>query len=148
MNLSESSLESIQHCLRKAIFHYATGEEPTIVTDIHIQPKQDSGELIIFNDDDDELAHILVEEWIDNADDSFYSEVEELLRSCLVELRKEGFFDTLSLMKPYSFVMVDDEKETLSELLLIDDDTLVLGDELLRGLDKDLNDFLEKLMKE
>jgi len=148
MNLSESSLESIQHCLRKAIFHYATGEEPTIVTDIHIQPKQDSGELLIFNDDDDELAHILVEEWVDNTDDSFYSEVEELLRSCLVELREEGLFDTLSLMKPYSFVMVDDEKETLSELLLIDDDTLVLGDELLKGLDNDLNDFFEKLMKE
>lgn len=148
MNLSESSLESIQHCLRKAISRYTTGEEPTIVTDIHIQPKQDSGELLVFNDDEQELAHAVVEEWVDNNDDSFYSEVEELLRSCLLEFREQGLLDALTIMKPYSFVMVDDEKETLSELLLMDDDTLVLGDDLLKGLDKDLDDFLEKLMKE
>ena len=52
-------------------------------------------------------------------------------------------------MKPFSFVLVDDEKETVAELLLIDDeDTLLLSDELLKGLDEELDDFLKKLLEE
>ena len=49
----------------------------------------------------------------------------------------------------FSFVLVDDEKETVAELLLIDDeDTLLLSDELLKGLDEELDDFLKKLLEE
>ena len=40
------------------------------------------------------------------------------------------------------------EKETVAELLLVDDDTMMLSEELLKGLDEELDDFLEKLLKE
>jgi hypothetical protein len=42
---------------------------------------------------------------------------------------------------------VDDEKETVAELLLVDDDTLMLSSELLEGLDEELDDFLKKLLE-
>ena len=48
----------------------------------------------------------------------------------------------MTILKPYSFVLVDEEKETVAELLLIDDDTILVNDELLKGLDKELDDFL------
>ena len=49
------------------------------------------------------------------------------------------FYDTLS----------DEEKETVAELLLIDDDTILVNDELLKGLDKELDDeFLEGLERD
>ncbi|GAE16949.1 hypothetical protein JCM6292_3463 [Bacteroides pyogenes JCM 6292] len=51
------------------------------------------------------------------------------------------------ILKPYSFVLVDEEKETVAELLLIDDDTLLLNDELLKGLDKELDNFLKELLE-
>lgn len=45
-------------------------------------------------------------------------------------------------MKPYSFVLVDEDRETVAELLLVDDeDTLLLNDELLKGLDEELDAF-------
>ena len=50
-------------------------------------------------------------------------------------------------MKPYSFVLVDEDKETVAELLLIDDDTLLVDDELLKGLDKELDEFLKNLLE-
>ena len=51
-------------------------------------------------------------------------------------------------MKPYSFVLVDDDKETVSELLLVDDeDTMLLDDELLKGLDEELDAFLKDLLE-
>ena len=38
-------------------------------------------------------------------------------------------------------------KETVAELLLIDDDTLLVDDELLKGLDKELDEFLKNLLE-
>lgn len=57
-------------------------------------------------------------------------------------------FEKMCIVKPYSFVWVNKEHETLGELLLVDDDTLLLNEELLSGLDQELNEFLEKLMEE
>ena len=62
-------------------------------------------------------------------------------------MKENGSFDKLTILKPYSFVLVDEDKETLSELLLVDDDTLLVNDELLKGLDKELDDFLKDLLE-
>ena len=54
----------------------------------------------------------------------------------------------MSILKPYSFVLEDDEKENVAELYLVDDDTVIIDPDLMEGLDKDLNEFLEKLLKD
>ena len=42
----------------------------------------------------------------------------------------------------------DEDRETVTELLLIDDeDTLLLNDELLKGLDEELDAFLKDLLE-
>ena len=56
-------------------------------------------------------------------------------------------FDKLNILKPYSFVLVDEDKETIAELLLMDDDTLLVNDELLKGLDEELDTFLKDLLE-
>lgn len=149
MNISKQSRLSIVSALKEALSNYKGGEENSVITDIHLQPKSDSGELIIFNDDDKELARTLIDEWIEYESDEFYTEVEPVLRSELHALKENGLLKELCLIKPYSFVLVDDDKETVVELLLMDDeDTLLLNDDLLKGLDEELNDFLEKLLKD
>ena len=47
-----------------------------------------------------------------------------------------------------SFVLEDDDKETIAELYLVDDETVIIDPDLMEGLDKDLNDFLENLLKD
>ena len=49
-------------------------------------------------------------------------------------MKSKDTFDKLTIMKPFSFVLVDDDKETIAELLLLDDDTLLVNEELLKGL--------------
>lgn len=149
MKISDKSRAAITDSLKEALCRYVTGTGNTVVTDIHLQPNADSGELLIFNDDDEELSRVIVDEWVECDSDDFYKEIEPVLRSLLAGLKDAGLLDKLSLMKPFSFVLVDDEKETVSELLLIDDeDTLLLSDELLKGLDEELDDFLKKLLEE
>ncbi|MDO4181919.1 MAG: hypothetical protein Q4D36_11600 [Bacteroidales bacterium] len=149
MKLSTQSQTAIQASLREAMGRYAAeGEEQTVITDIHLQPKQDTGELIIFNDDEEELSRTIVEEWVEYEKDDFYTVTERVLRSAVLSLREQGALEKIKLMKPYSFVLVDDEKETVAELLLVDDeDTLLLNEELLKGLDEELDAFLKDLLE-
>jgi hypothetical protein len=149
MKLSAKSHAALTAAVQEALGRYLHGEENSVVTDIHFQPKSDSGELVIYNDDDEELARTILEEWVEYADDDFYAQVEHLLRTELNALKSQGALDKLCIMRPFSFVLVDDEKETVTDLLLMDDDdTLLLNEDLLKGLDEELDDFLKKLLEE
>ena len=44
-------------------------------------------------------------------------------------------------------VLVDEDKETVTELLLVEEETVLVNDELLNGLDKELDDFLKELLE-
>lgn len=41
-------------------------------------------------------------------------------------------------MKPYSYVLEDDDKDSIAELYVVDDDTIIVGGDLMDGLDEDL----------
>lgn len=148
MKVSKESFTLIESAIKEALTpYYVTGDQ-SVVTDIHLQVNNETGELYLFNDEDQELSKVIITEWVDNRTEDVMKGCEQVLRNKLQRMRDEKAFDRLALVKPYSFVLVDDEKETISELMLIDDDTLLLNSELLAGLDEELNDFLEKLMKE
>lgn len=146
MKLSQQTQSTIESAIRKAVSKYACTGEQTIVTDIHLQPNSTSGELFIF-DDDDELNCVTIDEWTACESDDFYENTQRVLRQILIKMKEAGEFDKLSILEPYSFVLVDEDKETVADLLLIDDDTLLVDDELLKGLDKELDDFLKELLE-
>ncbi|MGR4858995.1 hypothetical protein ABLT32_08025 [Bacteroides pyogenes] len=147
MKLSQQSLLSIESTIQKAVGRYIRGCEQATVTDIHMQPDQISGLLVIYNDDDEELGSVMVKEWATYEGDDFMEKAESALRNILDKMEDGGDFEKVMILKPYSFVLVDEEKETVAELLLIDDDTLLLNDELLKGLDKELDNFLKELLE-
>lgn len=148
MKMSEQSRASIVSALKTALCRYTSEGDETVVTDIHLQPNSESGELIIFDDDDQELSRTIINEWVEYESDDFYTVVEPILRAEVEALKESGKLEKLGLMKPYSFVLVDEDKETVAELLLVDeDDTLLLNDELLKGLDEELDAFLKDLLE-
>lgn len=147
MKLSQQTQSLIEATIKKAIGKYLCGCEQTMVTDIHLQPNLSSSELIIFDDDDEELAATIIEEWSSYNGHDFYKDVERILRTILTRMKEGGALDKLSILQPYSFVLVDEEKETISELLLIDEDVLLVNDELLKGLDEELDEFLKELLE-
>ena len=146
MKLSQQSLSAIEKAIQKAVNKYAGLPEQSIVTDIHLQPNQNSGGLIIFDDEDKELACISIEELANDDSDDFYEEMQHILQTLLSKLKEEGTFDRLAIMTPYNFVLVDEDKETVAELLIVDDDTLIVNDDLLKGLDEELDTFLKDLL--
>lgn len=148
MNLSSRSYTAIKTSIEEALEKCAAGVCHVLVTDVHLQPKRDTGELIVLNDDDEILSRINVQEWLDYKKDDFYGVVEATLHKILLDVQHLGLLDELPLMKPYSFVLIDEEKETVAELLMVDDlETMFLNDNLLKGLDEELDAFLKDLLE-
>ena len=146
MKATSQTIQQIERALRKVASKYPEGQEDMVLTDIHLQANADSGELLAFNDDDDELTRCVVEQWIGNGDDNFYKEITPVLRQCVAGMKET--WEKSSILKPFSFVLVDDDKETVCDLFLVDDDTMIVDGELLKGLDEDLDAFLKKLLAE
>jgi len=147
MKLSTSSHNSIVSAIQKALQAYASAGK-AVCTDIYLQPHMGSGELMVFNDDDEILSVVVVDDWCGANPEDFYSGCEVILKKILNHMFGEGEFSSLSIVKPYSFVLVDDEKETFADLLIVDEEeTMFLSDELLKGLDEELNAFLKDLLE-
>ena len=146
MKATSQTIQQIERVLHKIASKYPEGREDMLLTDIHLQANADSGELLAFNDDDEELTRCVVEQWIGNGDDNFYREITPILRQCIAGMKEA--WEKTSILKPFSFVLIDDEKETVCDLFLVDDDTMILDGELLKGLDEDLDAFLKKLLEE
>ena len=118
--------------------------EPTVLTDIHVRVTQESGEIVIFNDDDEEITRCVIEEWIDNNDENFYEEITPIIRRSINNIK--NIVDNLGILKPYSFVLENDDNESITELYVVDDDTVIIDKDLMEGLDEDLNKFLKDLL--
>ena len=144
MKANEQTLQQIERASRKVADKFPPAEEPTVLTDIHLRVNQETGELLAFDDDDNEITRCVVEQWIDNKDDNFYDEVTAALRKTIASKRE--MVNQMSILKPYSFVLEDEERENIAELYVVDDDTVIIDKELMEGLDKDLNDFLNQLL--
>ena len=144
MEITEQTILQVERFIKKVAQKFPTVEESeaSLLTDIHIRVSQDSGEMLAFDDDDVEITRCVVEQWIDCKDENFYDEIADCLRGLL---RKNAeIIDNLGLLKPYSFVLEDDDKQHLGELYLADDDTIILGGDLMQNLDQDLDGFLDE----
>lgn len=144
MPLSTQTQESLKNAIKEMARGFITAEE-TKVTDFHICVNGESGTLIIYDDDDNTLARVHIKEWEGCNDEAVY---EKELRNTLGKMQEEGIFDSINIVKPYSFVLVDEEKEAIVDLLYVDDDTLILSEDLLEGFDEEMNEFLKHLLED
>lgn len=148
MKLSAASHTLVVLCIQKALEKYMSDNGTNSITDIHLQPDLVSGRLLISDDDDIVLAEQQLPEWESANPENFYVDAEVALKRALNQLREKGAMEALKILKPYSFVLEDSAKETVAELLLVDEEeTLFLNDELLKGLDDELDAFLKDLLE-
>ena len=146
MKTNEQTLQQIERALRKTAEKFPVKVDIQPMTDIHIRVTQESGELRTFDDDDHELTRCVVEEWIDDKSDDFYTAVASTLRKVIKRMEKQ--LSDLPILKPYSFVLEDDDRETIEELYVAGNDTVIIDPLMMQDLDEDLDNFLRNLLEE
>ena len=142
MSLSRETENRLQEVITKMTKEFITAEE-TKVTDFHINVN--NGELTIVDDDDNSLARVHILEWENEHNEEVF---EKALRGILNAMNERGDFESLNIAKPYSFVLTDDDRQSIVDLLIVDDDTLILSEDLLKGFDEEMNEFLKQLLEE
>ena len=145
MKATQQTIQQIQRAIRKVAAKFPKDADP-VLTDIHMQVKPDSAELLTYNDEMEELDRAVIGQWLEPTEEDLYEVAASVIKQCLGMLRNE--IDKMSILHPFSFVLMGEDGETISDLYIVDDDMMMLDTELLQGLDEELDAFLEKLMKE
>ena len=144
MTETEQTQQQIERFLKKVAQKFTANDCEMPMTDIHLRVSQDSGDLMAFDDSDVEITRCVIDQWIDNKSDNFYQEIATILRSSLNRIK--DVVENMSIMKPYSFILEDDDKNNIAELYLVDDDIAIIGGDLMHDLDNDLDNFLKDLL--
>jgi hypothetical protein len=144
MKATEQTIQQIGRFINKIAEKFPLQEEVNMLTDIHIRVSQDNGDMIAYDDNDNEITRCVIEQWIECKEDAFYDQVLLQLRSNFK--KNANIVDNLGLLKPYSFVLENDDCENMGEVYMADDDTVIIGGDIMPDLDKDLDKFLSTLL--
>ena len=146
MKASEETVATLERVFKKIAQKLPATDDPVLMSDIHLCVSQDSGELLAYDDNDNEITRCVVDEWIDSKENDFYDMVAVVLRDEL--MRMHEVVENLGILKPYSFILENDEREHCAELYLVDSDIKIIGGDLMQGLEADLDKFLDNLLKQ
>ena len=91
MKAKDQTLQQIERAIRKVVEKFPTRDEATTLTDIHLRVNQETGELVAFDDDDQEITRCIVEQWIDNKDDDFYEQIVPVIRR-VIDKQKQRLY--------------------------------------------------------
>lgn len=144
---SPSSL--IRSTFVEAIDTLSKDYQGSSLTDVFITVDKESGEVAFYDDEENKVAEIVIFDWVDKVEELSDEKVISILREVTEDLDKEEMFSSLDLYKPFSVNYADDNLEVIEELLLINEDsTIKLDNDLMEKFDREFDDFLNKLLNE
>lgn len=151
MNANSAKVQSvIETALTSAIGKLTGNEVCSYVSDLYIQADSESGELQIYDEEEKLVEKIVIFDWVNNSEgeDKFNKRVAASVKAVLTILSTKGVFEHPRFIKPLSVSLTDEDFVEIEELLFLDDDMLRLDDPLLKDLDAELDDFLDKLLSD
>ncbi len=146
METTELTFQQIDRVIKKIVEKFPPSQEASLLTDVHLCVSQETGEVMVLDDDDKEITRSVIEQWINAADDDFYEQVAMILRKEFQKFASQ--IEEMSILKPYAFVLENEERDEQHELYVVDDETVIIDPILMRNLDRDLDSFFENLMKD
>ena len=148
----EALYHILDHTFRKAMAQLDKSDSSAAIVDLYLLPNPDAGDFTILDDDDHVLVKEPVSVWEEQYEtmdsDEALKECESVLREIVHVVKEEGGFGHINIMKPFSVLMVDEEMEIIAEILLIDDEQMLLDDDFLDHMDKELDGFYKQLMSD
>ncbi len=142
---------SVQDAFIKVLMKVAARN--IVLSDMYVRiSEDDEPSLIIYDDADSVLLTAPLNcwsEWREAFDEPEYlPELITLLTETVNAPELYELFDNFEYDAPFSLLLVDEKMEIVSELLTIDHENIVLGDSFWEQMDKELDEFFEKLMSD
>lgn len=151
MSANNAKVQSvIETTFTTAIAKLTSDDSGKYFSDLYMQADPESGELLIFDDEERLLEKTVIFDWVGCSceEDVFNKQVIVSLKSVLSILIAKNAFEHPSFMKPFSVSFTDEDFVVVEELLFLDDDMLRVDDPLLKDLDAELDEFLANLLSD
>lgn len=143
---TERVLIEISKALTEAIDNLTEAYQGSSLTDIFFVVDRESAELSIYDDEENLLAQRIIDAWMNISDNK---QITKQLRRVVENFDKDNKFEKLDVYKPFSISISDENFVIQEELLTIEDDSIIkLDNNFLDRMDKEFDDFLDKLLKE
>lgn len=131
--------------LEDAVEKYKLQTPDGLLSDLYIQWLSEEALLKFFDDDENFLS----ETSTDVLDEPINEElIGETLDHLLKKEEMSDLLDSSFTLRPFSIMLVDEDMKNISEHFLLDSDSLVLDRGFMENLDKELNEFMDKLFGE
>lgn len=151
MTANNAKVQSvIENTFTSAIKGLTSNESGNLISDLYVHADSESGELQIFDEEEQLLDKVVIFDWMNSKEDEavFNKKVGSLVKAVLTILSTKNIFDNSLFIKPFSVSLVDEDFVVIEELLFLDDDTFRIDDPLLKDLDAELDDFLNDLLSD
>ncbi len=128
----------------------ANADDSYSLSDMYVCFKYDDLSLSIYDDMERLLLQTTIDAWepLKSQSVDFNEVVISTLKDVLNSDIMKKEFDTINFVGPFSVILVDEEYEQICELITIDKDNIFLEDDFFSKIDKELDDFFEKLMSD
>lgn len=146
---SNSTDANIKELLTEAIA--SVKENGTLsLSDLYIGVGFDDLTLSVYDDEEKLLAQANIDQWarFKEDPDTFDEHIISELKKAFHDKDVSAALESLDVIRPFSVILVNDDFDQKEELYRMDDDIVVLEDEFLKNIDKELDDFLKNLLSD
>lgn len=153
------SMDTPRETLRKSILNAFTNtlmklqSQHTTLSDMYVRVQEDDEpQFVIYDDTDNVLLSLPLDGWnewkISEGVDDNMTPFVALLEETVNIPEIYGLFDSFDYDAPFSLLLVDENMDIIAEILTIDHENIVLGDDFWEKMDKELDEFYERLMSD
>ncbi len=153
------SMDTPRETLRKSILNAFTNtlmklqSQHTTLSDMYVRVQEDDEpQFVIYDDADNVLLSLPLDGWnewkISEGVDDNMTPFVALLEETVNIPEIYGLFDSFDYDAPFSLLLVDENMDIIAEILTIDHENIVLGDDFWEKMDKELDEFYERLMSD
>lgn len=139
----------VRNVFLKTIESLSNEYQGSSLTDIFILIDEESGELSVYDDEENLIVKEIIKEWEIAASEDKDVNYIRTLRAVIEKMDDEDLFSVLDIYTPFSISLADENFIVQEELLTIEDDSVIrLESDFMKRMDKEFDEFLEKLLKE
>jgi len=130
----------LEIAIKESLMNYESKEDNNFLQDLYLYIDNEDNSLVIYDNTDFELNKVQLPD-----DQSF--DLTHTLQQVFQQAEKEQLFKKDYILKPFTVSLVDKDFVVLEEIFFLDDDTVKINDSMWTNIEKDLDVFIDNLLK-
>jgi hypothetical protein len=148
MKAVNKSLEPVlKSAVAESLKNYELTNDGNFLSELYLYYDSGNQTLTLFDDMEKELFSVNLNDTAIFWSEEMLEEIKDTARYVLRGLKEEHAFDKEFIYKPFTVSLVNDIFVVEEKLFFLDDPATKSGNDLWTGINRELDEFLKKLMK-